>query len=44
MYTDKSVLLGYKYLDSQIRYKYVRLEANRVQNGRVSRDNYRNGK
>ena len=44
IYTCESILLGYKCLDSKIRQKYVRLEADRFQNGRASRDNYRNSK
>ena len=39
----KSILHSYKHLDSQIRQKHIRLEAARVQNGCMSRDNHRNG-
>ena len=36
--------LGYKYSDSWIKQKHVRLEANRNQNGGARRDSYRNSK
>jgi len=44
MCTHKSILPGYEYLDSQIKHEHVRLGADRVQNGRVIRDNYENSK
>ena len=44
IYTYKSSSLSYKCSDGQIRQEYVRLEADRVQNSEVSRDNYGNSK
>ena len=44
MSTHKSTLCSYKHLNSWIRQKYIRLEASRVQNGGVSRDDYGNSK
>ena len=44
MNTYKSTLHSYKCLDSWIRQKYIRSEANRVQNGFVSKDDYKNSK
>jgi len=44
MCTHKSILPGYECLYSQIKQEHVRLEADRVQNGRVIRDNYENSK
>ena len=44
MHTCKSILLDYKHLDSWIRQEYIKLKADKVQNSRVSRDDYRNSK
>jgi len=42
MCAHKSILLGYKCSDSQIRQEHDRSEANRVQNDEVSRYNHIN--
>jgi len=44
MCTYKSILSGHECLDSQIRQEHVRLEADRVQNGKVIRGNHENSK
>ena len=43
-YIYKRVLPDYECLDSWKRQEYIRLRVNRVQNDRVRRDGYRNGK
>ena len=44
MHTHENILQDYKYSDSQIWQEHFRSEADKVQNGGVSRNNYRNNK